>query len=132
MYTDGITEAHDENNQLFGEKRLLDSLNSTYNMTVDEICQKVKSDVDEFVGDKEQFDDITMLCIRLNEVEEMMISLNPTMDSMPEAASFVEENLEKLDVPMKYIMKLMVGVDEIYSNIIKNLQIFMQFFHNKK
>lgn len=119
LYTDGITEAHNENNQLFGEKRLLDSLNSTQNMTVDEICQKVKSDVDEFVGSKEQFDDITMLCIRLNEVEEMIISLNPTMESMSEAAKFVEENLEKLEVPMKYTMKLMVAIDEIYSNIIR-------------
>lgn len=119
LYTDGVTEAHDKDKQLFGEERLLDSLNSTEGMSVDEICKKVKKDVDAFVGEAEQFDDITMLCIRLNEVEEMRISLNPTMESMPEAAAFVEGNMEKLEVPMKLTMKLMVAVDEIYSNIIR-------------
>ncbi|MDO4746235.1 MAG: SpoIIE family protein phosphatase [Bacillota bacterium] len=119
LYTDGITEAHDQDNMLFGDDRLLASLNSTDGMDVDEICKKVKSDVDAFVGITEQFDDITMLCIRLNEVEEMMLTLKPTLESMPEAAAFVEENLEKLEVPVKYIMKLMVAVDEIYSNIIR-------------
>ena len=69
LYTDGITEAHDVNKKLFGTERLLLSLNTTDGMTVDEICRKVKADVDAFQGEAEQFDDITMLCIRWNEVE---------------------------------------------------------------
>ena len=69
LYTDGVTEAHNVNNKLFGNDRLLLSLNQTAGMSVDEICRKVKADVDAFQGDAEQFDDITMLCIRLNEVE---------------------------------------------------------------
>ena len=69
LYTDGVTEAHNVNRRLFGEDRLLLSLNQTDGMSVDEICRKVKADVDAFQGEAEQFDDITMLCIRLNEVE---------------------------------------------------------------
>ena len=64
LYTDGVTEAHDINKQLFGENRLLVSLNETTGMTVDEICLKVKADVDSFQGEAEQFDDITMLALR--------------------------------------------------------------------
>lgn len=119
LYTDGVTEAHDSNSQLFGEDRLLISLNSAVNMPVDDICKKVKADVNAFVGEAEQFDDITMMCIRLNEVENKMLSVIPTMDTIPQVAAFVEEHLEKFEVPMGLSAKLMVAVDEIYSNIVR-------------
>lgn len=119
LYTDGVTEAHDSNSQLFGEDRLLISLNSAVNMPVDDICKKVKADVNAFVGEAEQFDDITMMCIRLNEVENKMLSVIPTMDTVPQVAAFVEEHLEKFEVPMGLSAKLMVAVDEIYSNIVR-------------
>jgi sigma-B regulation protein RsbU (phosphoserine phosphatase) len=119
LYTDGVTEAHNINNELFGEARLLDSLNETNGMSVDNVCKKVKDDVDAFVNDATQFDDVTMLCIRLNKIDKMIISTNPTMESIPEVASFVEEQLDKFEVPMKYATKLMVAVDEIYSNIVR-------------
>ena len=69
LYTDGVTEAHNVNKELFGDDRLLASLNETSGMTVDEICKKVKKDVDAFQGEAEQFDDITMLCIHWNTME---------------------------------------------------------------
>ena len=83
------------------------------------ICRKVKSDVAAFQGEAEQFDDITMLCVRLNEVENKMLSVNPTMETVPQVAAFVEEHLEKFEAPMKLSTKLMVAVDEIYSNIVR-------------
>ena len=119
LYTDGVTEAHNIDKQLFGEDRLLVSLNETAGMTVDEICKKVKADVDAFQGEAEQFDDITMLCVRLNEVENKMLSVKPTMETVSQVAAFVEEHLEKFEVPMKISTKLMVAVDEIYSNIVR-------------
>jgi sigma-B regulation protein RsbU (phosphoserine phosphatase) len=119
LYTDGVTEAHNIDKQLFGEERLLASLNETAGMTVDEICRKVKADVDSFQGEAEQFDDITMLCVRLNEMENKMLSVNPTMETVPQVAAFVEEHLEKFKVPVKLSTKLMVAVDEIYSNIVR-------------
>ena len=119
LYTDGVTEAHDIHNRLFGEERLLVSLSQTKGMTVDEICKKVKQDVDAFEGEAEQFDDITMLCVRLNEVENKMLSVTPTMENLPRAIAFVEEHLEKFAIPMKISTKLMVAVDEIFSNIVR-------------
>ena len=41
-----------------------------YNLEVEEICKKVRKDVETFVGDADQFDDITMLSIRLNQCVE--------------------------------------------------------------
>ena len=118
LYTDGVTEAHNIDKQLFGEDRLLVSLNEANGMTVGEICAKVKADVDTFQGEAEQFDDITMMCVRLNEVENKMLSVNPTMETVSQVAAFVEEHLERFEVPLKLSTKLMVAVDEIYSNIV--------------
>ena len=63
LYTDGVTEATNINNELFGDDRLIDSLNKSYidNITMEEICTSVKKDIDDFVDEAPQFDDITML-----------------------------------------------------------------------
>ena len=120
LYTDGVTEAHNSQNELFGEERLLESLNSTKGMSVEEICKKVKKDVDAFVADGEQFDDITMLCVRLNEINsEVGITVVPSMDTVPQVAEFMETEMEKLEVSPKISMKLMIAIDEIYSNIVR-------------
>ena len=64
VYTDGVSEATAAGGEMFGEERLTASLNSCADRTPEEILRKVKSDVDAFVGDAEQFDDLTMMCIR--------------------------------------------------------------------
>ncbi|MBQ0035917.1 MAG: SpoIIE family protein phosphatase [Firmicutes bacterium] len=64
LYTDGVTEATNSESELFGEERLLNSINTHKGKSCDEICRCVKKDVDSFVGDAPQFDDITMLSIK--------------------------------------------------------------------
>ena len=66
LYTDGVTEATDSENNLYGEERLLALLNSMSGLTGEEICRAVKADIDAFVGDAPQFDDITMLYLKYN------------------------------------------------------------------
>ena len=44
LYTDGVTEAQDQEQQLFGEERLLESLNAGVTLSVEELCAKVKAD----------------------------------------------------------------------------------------
>lgn len=65
LYTDGVTEATDAADELYGEDRLLAVLNKNVTHSSDEICEAVKKDVDEFVKDTPQSDDITMLCFKL-------------------------------------------------------------------
>jgi sigma-B regulation protein RsbU (phosphoserine phosphatase) len=62
-YTDGVTEATNVNNELYGMARLGTILNKVKNGTPHEILPAVKRDIDEFVGEAPQFDDITMLCL---------------------------------------------------------------------
>ena len=63
LYTDGVTEATNAAQELYGEKRLLTLLNKSHATSAQAICEAVKVDVDAFVGEAEQFDDITMLCL---------------------------------------------------------------------
>ena len=66
LYTDGVTEATDAGNQLFGNDRLLQTLSRTFSTDMEgcrEVCVTVKEDLDRFVGEAPQFDDITMLCL---------------------------------------------------------------------
>jgi len=63
LYTDGVTEATDAEQQLYGEERLIGLLNDHQTDDAQSICEAVKADVDAFAGEAEQFDDITMLCL---------------------------------------------------------------------
>ena len=61
VYTDGVTEATDSQKQLFGEERLLEAVSKTSGMNALDSLKKVRRQVGAFVGEGEQFDDITML-----------------------------------------------------------------------
>lgn len=63
QYTDGVTEATNVENQLYGMERLEQVLNRVKDRIPSEILPEVKKDIDAFVGEAPQFDDITMLCV---------------------------------------------------------------------
>ena len=63
QYTDGVTEATNLQNELYGMNRLGAILNKVKDGTPNDILPAVKTDIDEFVGKADQFDDITMLCL---------------------------------------------------------------------
>ncbi len=61
MYTDGVPEANNKEDQLFGNERMIDALNIDPDASDEKLLKNVKQAVDEFVGDAPQFDDLTML-----------------------------------------------------------------------
>lgn len=63
IYTDGIPEATNAQNELFGTDRLVQALRTAEDESPKDILNKVNTVVDEFVKDAPQFDDMTMLCI---------------------------------------------------------------------
>lgn len=67
LYTDGVTEAMNSANELYGEDRLIKVLERNADSDTQRICDAVKADVDSFVGDAPQFDDITMLCLKYSQ-----------------------------------------------------------------
>lgn len=63
LYTDGVPEATNAQNELYGSERLHDSLNKNKGRTLKDLLISVKADVDAFVAEAPQFDDITMLAL---------------------------------------------------------------------
>jgi len=63
VYTDGLPEATNAENELFGLDRTVGSLNKDPDAHPMELLASVRADVDEFVAGAEQFDDLTMLCL---------------------------------------------------------------------
>ena len=63
LYTDGVPEATDAHDELYGAERLQKVLNEHADADPEALLKAVKADVDRFVGDAPQFDDLTMLCL---------------------------------------------------------------------
>ena len=63
LYTDGVAEATNAQEQFYGYERMLAALNTTEGMSAEETLRTVREDVDRFVEEAPQFDDLTMMCI---------------------------------------------------------------------
>ncbi len=61
VYTDGIPEAIDKDIQQYGTDRLLNALNANKDIPLDRLLPRVRNDLSAFVGEADQFDDVTML-----------------------------------------------------------------------
>ena len=64
VYTDGVPEAANAANELFGEQRLLESLNRDADAEPEALIRRMHDEVDAFAAGAPQFDDITMLCLK--------------------------------------------------------------------
>ena len=70
VYTDGVTEATNADNQLFGTDRMLEALNKEPEASPQRLLRNVRNGINRFVGSAPQFDDITMLSLRYFGSEE--------------------------------------------------------------
>ena len=66
VYTDGVTEATSSEKELFGTERMLESLNKEPDAEPDEVLANVMGDINRFMNGEDQFDDITMMCLKYN------------------------------------------------------------------
>jgi len=64
VYTDGLPEANNAEEKLYGVERMLAALNGVPEAGPEELLKSVRASVDAFVGEAPQFDDLTMLCLR--------------------------------------------------------------------
>ena len=63
LYTDGLTDAHNTADKMFGEERIVRALNEGREKSPEALLMHMKKAVDGFVQDAVQFDDLTMLCL---------------------------------------------------------------------
>jgi sigma-B regulation protein RsbU (phosphoserine phosphatase) len=66
LYTDGISEAMNEQGDCFGDQRLVDLAERNADLKSDALCERILSEVHSFAGDAAQHDDMTMVLIKIN------------------------------------------------------------------
>ena len=121
LYTDGVPEATNVDNKLYGEDRLLTFMNQNASMEATKLLPALKANIDEFVGEAPQFDDITMLMFDYNLKkggEHMTNKIFPAKtESLSEVIGFVEKTLEGFECPMKIQTAICVAIEEVFVNV---------------
>ena len=120
VYTDGVTEATNTKDELFGTQRMLDALNRDPNAAPKKLLDAVRNDIDEFVGAAPQFDDITMMGVKYDGPEDKgpaKLSIDAKTENLDKVLAFAEEQLGKADCPIKAQTQIGVAVEEIFVNI---------------
>ncbi len=120
LYTDGITEATNADNELYEENRLLARLNATADqISAAELCAQVREDVNAFVGDAPQFDDMTMLALRYRGTDPgwAELTVEATIKNIGMVTEFVDRQLEQAGCPAKAQSQIDVAIDELFGNI---------------
>ena len=121
LYTDGVPEATNAQNKLYGEDRLLTFMNQNASMEATKLLPALKVNIDEFVGEAPQFDDITMLMFDYKPHkggERMMNKTFPAKtEALPDVLGYVEQVLEEFECPMKIQMALCVAIEEVFVNV---------------
>ena len=121
LYTDGVTEATDVSDELFGEDRLLAYMNQNSTVKASVLLPALKYHIDEFVGEAPQFDDMTMLMFgyKPKKVENRTTAKTfpAKVEALSDVLSFVEETLEQYECPMKVQMSVCVAIEEVFVNV---------------
>ena len=121
LYTDGVTEATNKDNQLYGEERLISFMNENSGVAATSLLPALKNNIDRFVGEAPQFDDITMLMFDYKSIggsEHMLTKTFPAKtDALSDVLGFVDEMLQSYDCPMKIQMGICVAIEEVFVNI---------------
>ncbi len=127
LYTDGVTEALDPKNELYGEGRLLETLRAAPSPEPESVCTIVRATVAAFAAGAPQADDITVLALRyVSRPRIFSRSFSATMEGLGKAAAFFDELLGPSsalggDVApfRKLLPSLQIFLDEIGSNIVR-------------
>ena len=121
LYTDGVPEATNADNQLYGEDRLLTFMNQNSTADATALLPALKADIDAFVGEAPQFDDITMLLLDYQSYKGGEHMTNRTFkartDALSDILGFVDEMLEKYECPMKIQTAICVAIEEVFVNV---------------
>ena len=122
LYTDGISEARNNEGDFFGEERLINVFNKKdYTCTI-ELHHQIKDEVADFVNGAPQSDDITILTLRYQgehlEYDEKLFEA--TKQDSANMLSFISDFSTRHNFPEEFKNQLVVVGDELISNIINH------------
>ena len=97
----------------------------TDNSSPKEILDSIEREVELFVGDEPQFDDLTMMCVHnigknkqnAEAFNGQEMTVEATLANIPAVTDFVDAQLEALGCPQKVVMQINIAIDELFGNI---------------
>ena len=121
FYTDGVTEAMNEKDEMFGEERLLNLFNANTDKSLKELFLLARAAIDEFRGNAEQSDDLTAIGFEYkgNTVMTREIIVSTLPENIEILTEFVNSYLNKYTTNTRAIAQINVAIDELFSNIVK-------------
>jgi sigma-B regulation protein RsbU (phosphoserine phosphatase) len=130
MYTDGVTEAENANKDMFAEHRLMTALNGIEKGHPDAIVVSVQRALEDFVGEADQFDDITMLALTYKGVDPEApkhkqserefnhhLVVDATLEHLDEVIAFTQRSIAQTPLSRKSKNLISIAVEEIFVNV---------------
>lgn len=118
MYTDGITEAANDKDELYGEARLLESINKTNSKALKSKVQEIRDDVKRFTQNYPQSDDMTMLIFKYNDKQ---VTTNfksiAKKENYREFLNWLYSKFDEYKLADSVKYKLELSAEEIFTNI---------------
>ncbi len=122
LFTDGLSEAENADGKLFGRHHVWDVVGGHTDYTPRELAELVKKEVSLFVGDTEQSDDLTLLIIKLNNIQSSkysaQLSMRADMDDIEQMDTFIAEASQQAGFTTKEAKQIRLALEEAVANII--------------
>lgn len=134
MFTDGLNESINKDEEEFGYQRIEETIKDTSELALEEVINKLNDNLNSFTGNKEQFDDITMVLIKNKEAKldlhyekKDYEIINDIIDKFNDSFSYLDENKRA---------SIGIVIDELVNNLVSyekrdDLIIDIHFEYNK-
>ena len=123
LYTDGVVEATNKTNKMYGELRLQQFLDNNINLDAKDTIINLKKDIDKFANQATQFDDITMLELNYKnhkgDFSNISKEFKADIKELTAVQEFINTELKNKDVGTRTLNQINLAVEEIFVNIVK-------------
>ena len=131
LYTDGITEAQNLQEEFFGEKRLLETMQANRGCSPQDTLDALVAEALKFVGNAPQFDDITLMIViralpknmamkgRVTKSNQMELTVKAKLENLAVIGNFIAEAMKQLGIEQE-TFPVELAVDEACTNIIQH------------
>ena len=120
-YTDGLDEAVNTHNELYGEDRIIQSLKAGISSTPSELISNTLVSLSDFVGQAEAADDLTLLAVRwkgMNKTYKKIINIKSNKKELSVINQALRDYLCEHQLPESLLMNLELIAEEIIENVI--------------
>lgn len=118
LFSDGVSEAMNKTDEMFGEERILQSIFQHQSDTAEAVNTVLINDIGKFVGKREQSDDITIFSLRYKPLHKELVIVNNIKD-LEKLHHFMAEIQDLIQVPQNDMAMVKVAIDEAMTNVVR-------------